>query len=117
MAGISKATLSNGKAAGFDNEADFIPFDFSDNDVDSSRPESRTSLNESLPPQSLNNLRETVVETKKRKRKEIESSPERGPPRQRPRYEINPWQTDIEDYASLKETARMYLLYSEHTEH
>jgi hypothetical protein len=112
MAGPRKATLSNGKAPGFDNEADFIPFDFSDKDVDSSRPESRQSLNEPLPPQPLNNLKETVGDTKKRKRKEMESSPERGPPRQRPRFDINPWQTDVEDYASLKETARMYLLYS-----
>jgi hypothetical protein len=110
MAVQKKLPLANGKAAGFDNEADFIPFETSDDDLDSSRPDSRQSLNESLPPQPLNNFRETNGETRKRKRKEVESSPERGPPKQRQRLDINPWQYDIDDYASLKETSRMYLL-------
>jgi hypothetical protein len=110
MAVQMKTALSNGKAAGFDNEADFIPFETSDDELASSRPGSRQSLNEPLPAQPLNNLRETNGETRKRKRKDIESSPERGPPKQRQRIDVNPWQDDIDDYASLKETSRMYLL-------
>jgi hypothetical protein len=110
MAVPKTAGLSNGKATGFDNEADFIPFEASDDELHSSRPESRQSLNEPLPPQPINNLRETNGETRKRKRKDIESSPERGPPKQRQRIDVNPWQNDIDDYASLKETSRMYLL-------
>jgi hypothetical protein len=106
-------TMSNGKSTGFDNDADFIPFDLSDDDLDKSRPESRSSLQSvELFPQPISNTRETDENSRKRKRKDIESSPEKGPPAQRQKtsnVDVHPWQTDIDDYASLKETARMYI--------
>lgn len=102
--------MSNGKTTGFDNDADFIPFDLSDDDFDKSRPESRSSIQEG---DFLNKFQDTEGDSRKRKRNLVESSPERGPPAQRQKTSnvtVNPWQTDIDDYASLKETARMYFL-------
>jgi len=106
-------TMSNGKTIGFDNDADFIPFDLSDDDFDKSRPESRSSIQETesfaLP---VGDTKDIETDTRKRKRKPIESSPERGPPPQRQKVsdvDVNPWQIDIDDYASLNETARMYI--------
>jgi hypothetical protein len=108
-----KDKLTNGKNFGFDTEADFIPFELSDGDeVDDSRQESRTSIGakDSIPPQP-HSTRITNGDGRKRKRREYESSPDRGPPPQRQKLgqvSVNPWQTDIGDYATYKETARMY---------
>jgi non-canonical poly(A) RNA polymerase PAPD5/7 len=102
-----------GKASGFDNDADFIPFELSDDDVE--RPESRISnlSQDTQPSRRGQPQKERNNDIKKRKRKDIESSPERGPLTQRQKVaeaDLNPWQTNWEDYASLKETARMYTL-------
>ena len=107
-------TMSNGKTVGFDNDADFIPFDLSDNDFDKYRPESRSSIQEiELFPAPISSNTNAEGESRKRKRTDIESSLERGPPARRQKMssvDVNPWQTDIDDYASLQETARMYML-------
>lgn len=120
-----KEKLTNGKTFGFDNEADFIPFELSDDEeVDDSRPESpavsigRTT--DLIPPPSSplasdSSTKITNGDGRKRKRREYESSPERGPPPQRQKFKqetVNPWQTDINDYASYKETSRMYLTHT-----
>ena len=122
MAGHSRTASTNGRASGFDNEADFIPFDLSDGGdeeiVDTSRPDSRASrasrasyaTGESVAVSQKAVAALTNGEGRKRKRTEIESSPERGPPAQRPRLSgvaLNPWQTNVNEYADLKETARM----------
>jgi len=113
--------VTNGKNFGFDTDADFIPFDFSDDtddddEVNDSRPVSRGSIQtiDSLPLQHSDstNINGTG---RKRKRADLESSPERGPPPQRQKFAqttLNPWQTDINDYAAYKETAKMYCLHS-----
>ena len=106
-------SLTNGKNFGFDTEADFIPFELSDGDEgDASRPESRTAIGatDSIPPQP-HSTRITNGDGRKRKRREYESSPDRGPPPQRQKLgqvSLNPWQTGIDDYAPCKETAIMY---------
>ena len=115
MAVQNRHIMSNGKITGFDNDADFIPFDLSDDDFDKSRPESRSSIQEvnSFLSAPVNDFQDTEEDSRKRKRNAVESSPERGPPAQRQKtsyFTVNPWQTDIDDYASLKETARMYFL-------
>lgn len=106
--------MSNGTNIGFDNDADFIPFDLSDDDFDKSRPESRSSIQEiELFSAPISNNGSADRDSQKRKRKNIESSPERGPPLQRQKMsnvDVNPWQIDIDDYASLQETARVYIL-------
>lgn len=107
---------TNGRNFGFDVDADFIPFEMSDEEVrvDDSRPESQVSA-DSVPPPPLSDstTRTTNGDGRKRKRRDYESSPERGaPPLQRQKFRqvsVNPWQSDINDYASCKETARMYL--------
>ena len=113
MAIQSIDTMANGKTNGFDNDADFIPFDLSDDDFDKSRPESRSSLQDTEPfPQPVGNTNDAEGDSRKRKRKAVESSPERGPLPQRQKMsniDVNPWQFDIDDYASLTETARMYV--------
>ena len=110
----SKDTAANGKAFGFDTDADFIPFEFSDEEeVDDiigrdALPSPRTDSIQR--PQSELPLL-VNGDTRKRKQREYESSPERGRPSQRQKVaqiSLNPWQTDINDYASYKETARMY---------
>jgi len=117
MAGHSSIAPANGKASGFDNEADFIPFDLSDGGdddiVDTSRPASRAShvTGDSVAGSHRGLASAANGDGRKRKRTQIESSPERGPPAQRPRLSgaaVNPWHTNVEDYAALKETARMY---------
>jgi len=105
--------IKNGKNFGFDTEADFIPFEHSDgHEVDDSRPESRTSIGATDPiPHEPHSMRITNGDGRKRKRREYESSPDRGPPPQRQKLgqvSVNPWQTDIDAYAPFKETARMY---------
>jgi hypothetical protein len=106
----------NSKNFGFDTEADFIPFEFSDDDnVNNSRQESRMSMEtaDSMPPRPLDSTRITNGDGLKRKRRDIESSSERGPPSQRQKLEgvnVNPWQTDLTVYASINETAKMYLI-------
>lgn len=117
MAGHSRTASANGRTSGFDTEADFIPFDLSDGGdeeiVDTSRPDSRASY---ATGESVTVSQKAVAaisngEGRKRKRTEMESSPERGPPAQRPRLStvaVNPWQTNVNEYAGLKETARMY---------
>ena len=107
---------------GFDTDADFIPFDFSDddddvNEVHDSRPESPGSIQtiDSLPLQHLDSKNITNRIGGKRKRADLESSPERGPPRQRQKFaqtSLNPWQTDTNDYSAYKETAKMYFFRS-----
>ena len=94
---------------GFDNEADFIPFDFSDeeNANDNTKPEA-------LVPDGRTPLPQPELKTlsQMRGRKRASSSPERGPPTQRQklrRVDINPWQQSIDAYSSLKETSRMYI--------
>jgi hypothetical protein len=115
MVGLKKDGISTGKESGFDNEADFIPFDLFDVDEDivTSRPDSRASYaaGESVTASQRGVPALTNGEGRKRKRKQTESSPERGPPTQRPKLTgptLNPWQTDLNAYASLSETARMY---------
>ena len=112
-----KDKATNRKTFGFDTEADFIPFDFSDDDdddvVNDSRPESRGSIQtvDSIPLSHSDSTNLTNGAGRKRKRGDLESSPERAPPPQRQKFAgiiLNPWQTDIDDYASYKETARMY---------
>ena len=112
--------VANGKNFGFDTDVDFIPFDFSDDDdddeVSDSRPESRGSIQtiDSLPLQHSESTNTTKGTGRKRKRAELESSPERGPPPQRKKFAetaLNPWQTDINDYAAYKETATMYCFH------
>jgi hypothetical protein len=100
---------------GFDTDADYIPFDLSpdnEDEVDNSRPRSRGSVEiiESIPGSELETAKRRNGNGHKRKRNVIESSPEPGPPPQRQkvaRGKVNPWQTDINQYASLRETARM----------
>ena len=108
--------VTNGKNFGFDIDADFIPFDFSEDDDDqvNDSPESRGSIQttDSLPLQHSDSTNITNGAGRKRKRADLESSPQRGPPPQRTKFAINPWQTDINDYAVYKETARMYCLNS-----
>jgi len=114
-----------GKVSGFDNDADFIPFDASDDDLAASRPGSRLS------PPSLPNVQSLAYkpvkpssiledDARKRKRRDIESSPERGPPTQKQKIgktkndkvisSPNPWQASTTDYAGNKETSRMFVL-------
>jgi hypothetical protein len=107
-------SMANGKPTGFDIDADFIPFDLSDDDddFDKSRLESRSADQDvdSFPLPAVNNTRDTETDSRKRKRNAVESSPERGASAQRQKTSnvmVNPWQTDIDDYASLNETARM----------
>jgi hypothetical protein len=115
MVGLKKDETSTGTESGFDNEADFIPFDLSDVDegIDTSRPDSRASYakGESVMRSQRGVPALTNGEGRKRKWKETESSPERGPPTQRPKLTgptLNPRQTDLTAYASLSETARMH---------
>ena len=115
MAARTRNGSANGKEPGFNIEADFIPFELSDvdEDIDTSRPDSRASYatGESVTASQRGAPALTNGEGRKRKRKQIESSPERGPPTQRPKLTgptLNPWQTDLTAYASLSETARMY---------
>jgi hypothetical protein len=108
--------------SGFDADADFIPFDFSDDDDDmnevrDSRPESPGSIKtiDSLALQHSDSTNVTNRIGGKRKRPDLESSPERGPPRQRQKFaqtSLNPWQTDSNDYSAYKETAKMYFFHS-----
>ena len=102
----------NGQGSGFDNEADFIPFELSDveEQVDDARPDSRASYTkaESVAASQRGYPVLTNGEGRKRKRSQIENSPDRGPPPKHARTSLNPWQTDVNDYASLKETAKMY---------
>jgi len=114
MVGLKKDSLAKGKQSGFDNEADFIPFEMSDvdEDVNTSRPDSRASYATGDSVKGSQRAVPTLTngEGRKRKRNQIESSPERGPPPQRPKLagpSLNPWQNDVNDYASLKETAKM----------
>lgn len=108
-----RARSTNNKPFGFDTEADFIPFEPSDDEVsDSRRPESRISVAPADSTSSpLKKARSLANEDgRKRKRKYVESSPERGPPAQRQKIvnvTVNPWQNDMNDYASFKETAKM----------
>jgi hypothetical protein len=117
--------VANGKNLGFDTDVDFIPFDFSDGDdddeVSDSRPESRGSIQtmDSLPLLHSESTNTTKGTGRKRKRADLESSPERGPPPQRKKFAksaLNPWQTDINDYASYKETATMYYFLASTTD-
>src|SRR5271170_7529535 len=91
MAEHSRTASENGQVSGFDNEADFIPFDLSDGGdeeiVDTSRPDSRASYatGESVTGSQRGIAALKNGEGRKRKRNQIESSPERGPPAQRPR--------------------------------
>ena len=84
------------KISTFDVGADFIPFESSDDESFSGK--------ELLQNGDLNG------DSRKRKR-DLESSPERAPPRQRPKTSnvtVNPWQMSIQDYSFSNETARMY---------
>ena len=108
-----KDIAANGKAFGFDTDADFIPFEFSDEEeVDDTSRDARASLNTDSIKRSQPELPLLANgDTRKRKRRDYESSPEHGRPSQRQKLtqiSLNPWQTDINDYASYKETARMY---------
>lgn len=105
-----------GKTAGFENQSDFIPLELSDdNEIEPSGPLSRitTFVVEHQPPRRAEPTKETNGDQKKRKRKDVDSSPQRAPPAQRQKTaapELNPWQTSLECYAGLQETARMYSL-------
>jgi len=121
---LKKATLANGKPKplGFDTDADFIPFEFSDEDtskdVTDAEVESRGSIT-TLPKdsgsqytplqavQGTSNL--TNGEGRKRKR---DGDGDEGPPSQRPKtshFTMNPWQKDINGYTFSNEVARMYV--------
>ena len=88
--------MSKDKANSFDTEADFIPFDVSDEEP------------EEEPTAKPNG------ESKKRKRA-LDSSPERGQPlktkKRTGKEEVNPWQKSIDDYAFSSEPSRMYFLF------
>lgn len=104
------------KNFGFDTDADFIPFDLSEDDDEDSHPESRGSIQtiDALPLQHSDSTDIANRTGRKRKQADLESSPERGPPPQRQKFakaKLNPWQTDINDYTAYKETAKMYRFY------
>ena len=88
--------FANGKEFEFNKDADFIPFDF-DEDNQDEHEEQVTIIN---------------GQGRKRKHDDIESSPEQGlPPLQRQKLagvNVNPWQRDIDEYASCNETAKLY---------
>ena len=112
----------NGPDIGFDRDADFIPLDFSDDagpctDLDASRhsqafPEGwHVDANVRGPPTpaSLNG------QARKRKRSDVDTSPERGPSAQRRRVDgggsgIKPWHSSVDAYTD-NETARMYRVF------
>ena len=111
--------VTSEKNFGFDTDADFIPFDLSEDDdeEDDSHPESRGSIQtiDALPLQHSDSTDITNRTGRKRKQADLESSPERGPPPQRQKFaktKLNPWQTDINDYTAYKETAKMYRFHS-----
>lgn len=84
----------------FDTDADFIPFESSDEER-SPVEEEETQINGDV---NLN----------ARKRKRDDSSPERAPLKQRQKTSevaVNPWQKSIDDYSFTDETARMYSLF------
>lgn len=89
----------------FDTDADFIPFESSENEsVDHP-----THSFDELPSSSHAIERDLNGDARKRKR-DLESSPERAPPKQRPKttdVEVNPWQKSIHDYDFSEEPARM----------
>jgi non-canonical poly(A) RNA polymerase PAPD5/7 len=105
-----------GKVAGFENQSDFIPLELSDDDkIEPNGPLSRiaTFVVNHQPPRREEPTKQTNGDQNKRKRKDVESSPERGPPVQRQKtteVELNPWQTGLDCYAGQKETARRYTL-------
>jgi hypothetical protein len=118
-----KKNAQHGPATGFDASADFIPFEFTDDEHDGGSPgtDTRTSrrphpaadatraaTDPARPSASVNG------HTQKRKRNDIDTSSERPPSPQRRRLDepeggngVKPWQTSGDAFA-LKETAKMY---------
>src|SRR5579871_2842399 len=113
-----KKEAQNGTASGFDADADFIPFDLSD---DSDSHSGYLALN---PNEESNAAWQPTVpvsnapseQTRKGKRSVLESSlsPQLEPSTQRPRVEgqlpLNPWQSFVGAYAH-NEPARMYCYF------
>jgi hypothetical protein len=117
-----KKNVQHGPATGFDASADFIPFEFTDDEYDgggaatdtspSRRPDPaadgpRAATAPASPSASVNG------HTHKRKRDDTGTSERPSSPQRRRLYEpeggngVKPWQTSGDAYA-LNETAKMY---------
>src|SRR5271156_6451582 len=122
---LKKATLANGKPKpfGFDTNADFIPFEFSDDedgskDVTDAEIESRGSIATTPRDSGSRYTGLPVAEgisslTNGQGRKRKRDDEDEGPPSQRPKtghFTMNPWQKDINGYTFSKEVARLYIL-------
>jgi hypothetical protein len=97
---------------GFDEDADFIPFDITDETIEEKpKPEFRLSEAPPRPREpDIIPLQARLQESDSRKRKRADSSVERGHRGQHKRldgFRVNPWQKSYYDYSSYNETSRM----------
>ena len=113
----------HGLSTGFDTAADFIPFEFSDDDgndgrrgtdTDTSRQPDRAGERDEAATAAPSTLATVNGHAQKRKRNDIDASSERLPSAQRRRLDIpgsgngvNPWQSSP-DANAHNETAKMY---------
>lgn len=104
--------ISNWKGSGFDTDADFIPFELSDDEVIKSVHKPRTAIEAAEQRRGRQSENDNVkpLDRPSRKRKSSDPSHEQGRPTQGQKFAnvtVNPWQYGLTDYDSCKETSRM----------